>query len=429
MILSEKQILSIREAESRINIWHGAVRAGKSHASLWAFFHFMRFGPPGSCVIVGRTTHTIIRNIIDPMREILGESVKYLIGRQELDFFGRKVYIIPASDARAEGRVRGSTFVGAYVDEATLIPENFFKMLLSRLSLSGARIFCTTNPDSPLHWLKKDFLDRKSELDLSEWHFKLEDNPSLTKHFIDQIKTEYTGLWYQRLIEGRWVQAEGAIYDFFDTNIHCIDYSPYPPSYYIVGVDYGTTNPFSAILIGINPDKNPNCVVEAEYYFDSKKSLRQKTDVEYADDMVKFLSDKYVKSIYIDPSAASFKLEMIRRGFDNIYDAQNEVIDGIRHMSTYIEQGTLKICRNCQHLIEEIQGYVWDPKSQQLGIDKPLKQNDHALDATRYALFTHFFGKDSHEITASDLERRYLEAYGINPTLPRFFQDPTHLHG
>lgn len=425
MELSEKQVASIREADARINIWHGAVRSGKSYASLWRFFHFLRFGPPGPCVIVGRTTHTIIRNIIDPMREVLGNSVKYLVGRQTIDFFGRTIHVIPASDARAESRLRGSTVVGAYVDEASLIPENFFKMLLSRLSMKGAKLFATTNPDSPLHWLKRDFLDRSHKLDLKEWHFKLSDNPSLESDYITHIKNEYVGLWYNRYILGEWVQAEGAVYDFFDRDVHCIDFAPNLAKTYILGVDYGTSNAFSAILVGINSSSYPHIWVESEYYWDAKKEMRQKTNVEYADDIEKFLEGKYVEAIYIDPSAASFKLELRRKGFENVYDAENQVVEGIRKVAEYLSAGTLKICQKCINLIQEIEGYCWDPKAQARGEDKPIKINDHAVDALRYAIYTHFFGKDeAPPLTASDLDRLYRETRGGGSTLPHFFQSP-----
>lgn len=424
MKMSEKQYQSIQEADARLNIWCGAVRSGKSHASMWRFLHFIRFGPPGPLIIVGRTTHTITRNIIDPMRAILGEYVKYWTGKQEMDIFGRKIFCISASDARAEGRIRGSTFVGAYVDEITLIPETFVKMLLSRLSMDGAKFFGTTNPDSPYHWLKRDFLDRADVLDLRTWHFKLEDNPSLGQDFVKQIKSEYSGLWYQRFIEGKWVQAEGAIYDFFDPNLHCLDFPTSSATFYIAGLDYGTVNPLACVLIGVNFDHYPNLWVEDEYYFSSKVAQRQKTDFEYADDIVNFLKGRHVKALYIDPSAASFKLELMKRGLDCLYDAENEVADGIRIVAQYLNQGTFKIMRNCKHLIAEFQSYVWDPKSAKLGVDRPLKENDHALDALRYALYTHFFGKDHSALTARDIDRLYSESRGHQPDLPRFFQAP-----
>jgi PBSX family phage terminase large subunit len=312
------------------------------------------------------------------MRDILGDFVKYYIGKQEMEILGRKIYVVSANDARSEGKIRGSTFVGAYIDEATLLPETFFKMLLSRLSLPGAKLFATTNPDSPYHWLRRDFLDRAADLDLLTWEFKIEDNPSLSGEFVKQIKQEYSGLWYQRFIEGKWVQAEGAVYDFFDPSIHCIDYPTHPATHYIAGIDYGTSNAFACVLIGINYDHWPNMWVESEYYFDSKISQRQKTDYEYANDLELFLKWKPIKAIYIDPSAASFRLELGKRNIDSLFEAKNEVLDGIRLVAQHLTQGTLKICRQCKNTVAQFQSYVWDPKSNKLGVDRPLKENDHA---------------------------------------------------
>lgn len=424
MKMSEKQLLSIREAEARLNIWQGAVRSGKSFASLYCFLHFLRHGPSGPLIIVGRTTRTITTNIIDPMRAILGDYVKYWIGKGEINIFGRKIYAVSANDARAEAKIRGSTYVGAYMDEVTLIPETFFKMLLSRLSLPGAKFFGTTNPDSPYHWLKRDFIDRSPELDLKTWEFKLEDNPSLSDEFVKQIKSEYSGLWYQRFIEGRWVQAEGAIYDFFDPSFHCINTPRNPATFYLAGVDYGTTNPFACVLVGVNFDYFPNMWVEDEYYFNSRVAQRQKTDSEYADDVIKFLENRAVKAIYIDPSATSFRLELQKRGVDNLFEAKNEVSDGIRLVAQYLNQGTLKVCRNCKNLIAEFQSYVWDEKSTVTGVERPLKENDHALDALRYAVYTHYFGNDGASLTPQSLEKLYQESRGARAELPRFFQEP-----
>jgi len=422
--MSEKQYRSIQEADARLNIWQGAVRSGKSHASLWRFLHFVRKGPAGPCVIVGRTSHTIVRNIIDPMRNILGDYVKYLSGKGEVYIFDRQIYVVSANDARSEGKIRGSTFIGAYVDEITLIPESFIKMLLSRLSMDGAKFFGTTNPDSPYHWLKRDFLDRASELDLRTWSFTLEDNPVLSKEFVKQLKSEYSGLWYQRFIEGKWVQAEGAVYGFFDPAIHCIDYPTSHAKQYIAGVDYGTANPFACVIIGINLDHYPNYWVEDEYYFDSKVAQRQKTDFEYAEDLTKFLQGRRISALYIDPSAASFKVELMQRGWDNVFDAENEVADGIRLVSRLLTQGTLKICLKAKNLIAEFQSYLWDDKPDVHGKEKPIKERDHVLDSLRYALFTHLFGKEHSPLTPQALNNMYAESRGYVPNLPTFFQDP-----
>ena len=357
---------------------------------------------------------------------MVGLDARHYSGKRELHIYGKTVHIIGADDERAESKIRGPTFAGAYVDEATIIPESVFKMLISRCAMGGAKIFATTNPDSPYHWLKKDYLENNP--DVKSWQFRLDDNPELTSEEKNYLRRQYRGLWFQRFIEGKWVQAEGAIYDFFDPKLHVIDYAPNIAKYYIVGVDYGTTNPCSFTLLGYNRDKHPNIWVEDEYYFDSKVHQRQKTDSEYAEDLRRFIKDKGPKAIYIDPSAASFKVECQRQGIANLYEAENEVIDGIRKVGDLLNNGTLKVCARCTNLIKEFQSYVWDHKSLLTGVDKPKKENDHALDALRYAIYTHMFAKDSTGMTTQEYERMKMEAFGGMPDLPEWTKQPQDYH-
>lgn len=389
LIFSPAQVDSLREATARINLWCGAVRSGKSFISLWALLDMCHRAPPGNLVIIGRTNDTIKRNIIDELYRIPGIHAYYYPGKRELHMEGRVIYCIGANDERSESKIRGPTFSGAYVDEATLIPESFFKMLLSRLSRSGSYLIATTNPDSPFHWLKREFIDRKDELDIKIFNFTMADNPSLTVEYVDALKKEYRGLWYRRFINGEWCLAEGSVYDFFDESIHVIAEPPSFAKYYIVGIDYGTTNPTAFVLLGFNDEYPVKIWAQKEYYFDSKQEGRQKTDSEYADDFFEFIADYPIKTVFMDPSAASFKLELRRRSQQIVIrDAKNEVLDGIRTVSLRLATGDLKICKNCPKLIQEFQSYVWDPKKSEKGEDQPIKAFDHALDALRYALFT-----------------------------------------
>ena len=388
--LSPKQKLSLMESTARINIWEGAVRSGKSYASLIRWLEYIQEAPQGNLVMIGRTATTIKHNLVDEICTLIGSDARYYAGKNELNLWGKRIYLVGASDERAETKIRGSTFAGAYIDEATLIPESFWVMLLSRLSTDGAKIFTTTNPDSPFHWLKKQYIDRKEELDLKLWQFKLDDNPSLSEAFKTSLKQEYRGLWYRRYIQGEWCLAEGTIYDFFDEAVHTILYPPGRGQSYYIGIDYGTTNPCAFVLIAHNVNHYPNMWVEKEYYYDSAKANRQKTDTEYAEDLTKFMEGYPIDGIYVDPSAASFKLECQRQGIRNIYDAENEVLDGIRFVAGLLTNGTLKLCKCCKNLIQEMGSYVWDSKSKDQGVDKPKKANDHAQDALRYILFTKF---------------------------------------
>jgi PBSX family phage terminase large subunit len=415
-LFSRKQIDSINESTARINIWEGAVRSGKTYASLWRFLFELANGPAGDYAIITRTYDTFRRNILDQLMTNVGADVQYYAGRREINLWGKTVHVIGCDNERAEAKIRGASFCGSYVDETTIIPESVFKQLISRCVMGEAKIFATTNPDSPYHWLKRDYIDGNP--DVKSWQFVLEDNPELTQEKIDYLKRQYKGLWYQRFIQGLWVQAEGAIYDFFDPSIHCIDFAPPMAEYYICGVDYGTTNPTAFTLIGVNRNIYPNMWVESIYYYDSRIKQRQKTDTEYADDLKKFLQGRHVKAVYIDPSAASFKLECQREGINNLFEAKNEVLDGIRQVAKYLNNGTLKICRCCDELIKEFQSYVWDPKCAMTGIDKPLKQSDHLLDSCRYAIYSHFFESDGKHMTSQELDKNYFDSMGYDPNNP-----------
>lgn len=419
---SPLQLKSFRESDAKINIWEGAVRSGKTYISLWRFLTELSEGPDGDYVLIARTYDSFKRNVLPELCTMIGSDTRYYKGNREMKIFGKTIHIVGADDERAESKIRGPTFSGAYVDEVTIIPESVFKMLISRCAMRGAKIFATTNPDSPYHWLKKDFLSGNP--DVKSWKFKLDDNPQLTKEDKEYLKRQYNGLWYERFIEGKWVQAEGTIYEFF-TKERCVIANP--PSYtssYIVGIDYGTTNPCSFVLIGDDPNCIPHKWVEAEYYFDSRVHQRQKTDSEYAEDFQKFISGKPIKAIYLDPSAVSFRVELQKQGITNLYEAENDVMPGIHYLRKLLGNGTLKICEGCTNVIKEFQSYVWDKNSIKTGVDKPKKENDHALDAIRYALYTHSFGKDGKRMTPQDIDRMEAEATGGGgPNLPRFFQD------
>lgn len=423
--LSHKQKQSYAASNARINIWQGAVRSGKTFISLLAFLREVNEGPKGEYCIIARTYDSFKRNLLPLLTYLIGADARYYSGKREMNIWGKTIHIIGADDERAESKVRGPTFKGAYVDEATIIPESVFKMLISRCMMGGAKIFATTNPDSPYHWLKREYLDNNP--DVASWQFTLDDNPELTAEEKDYIKRQYRGLWYQRFVEGLWVQAEGAVYDFFEDRLHVIPHTYSGAHYYIVGIDYGTTNPCAFVLIGVNPDRFPNMWIEDEYYYDSKVHQRQKTDGEYAADLARFIASRHIRAIYLDPSAASFYAELQRSGIRNLYPAQNEVIDGIRVVAHYLNQGTLKVCASCKHVIGEFQSYVWDAKAAQRGIEQPLKQSDHAMDALRYALYSHFFGRSPKSgMSADELDRLFGEALrGDDAGLPPFFRQPS----
>lgn len=383
-----KQLDSILDSTARINVWQGSVSSGKTISSLIRWIEFCQNGAKGNLLMVGKTERTLKRNVIDVLSEILDGSGSLITrtGSGEIQIGSRTIYIVGANDERAEAKIRGLTLAGAYGDEVTLWSESFFNMLLSRLRVPNAQLFLTTNPDSPNHWLKKKFLDRESELDIQNFSFQLGDNHTLDPKYVESLKAEYSppsSLWYRRFINGEWIMAEGAVYDCFDRTENVVSELPKMREYY-VGIDYGTTNPLCALLIGEGVDDQ--LYVVKEYYYDSATKQRQLSDAEYSRELRNFLDGYDVRKIFVDPSAASFITQLWRDNHLGVTKANNNVQDGIRIVYNLIGSRKLKIHSSCNRLIEEIESYVWDVKQQERGEDKPLKRNDHAVDALRYVM-------------------------------------------
>lgn len=411
MIYTKKQLNLMRMWQKnklkRINLLEGSVSSGKTWISLvlWAFW--VKTMPQDKLYMMcGKSLTTLKRNCLLLLQELVGErNFTFSVPNKEGYLFGRHILLEGAHDSRSESKIRGLTLQGAYCDELTQFPQDFFIMLLSRLRLPGAKLIATTNPDAPGHWLKKDYIDRADELDFLDVKFIIDDNTTLPEDYVTAIKKEYSGVFYERFIAGNWVLAEGIIYPMYEKAI-----APPPqdikPSDYCISIDYGTMNAFAALLWA-----KYGSIWHAvnEYYYSGRDKGITKTDEEYADAvdaLVAPIMEKREKIVnegkaeyfqkirtIVDPSAASFitTLRKRKRGmyssqsWYNVIPADNDVVDGIRDTATAMELGLIKISPNLNHLIDELRGYVWDSAS---GEDRPLKINDHACDALRYHVFT-----------------------------------------
>jgi PBSX family phage terminase large subunit len=280
-----------------------------------------------------------------------------------------------------------------YCDEMTLYPESIIDMIDTRLSNPHSMGFASMNPSHPGHKLKQ-WIDRAEAGNQNYYslHFTLDDNPFLDNSYKSRIKNSLSGVFYKRNYLGLWCLAEGAIFDFFDKQVHVVKKPPASAEYWVAGIDYGTVNAFACILVGVSTGRSTQtgkCMwVEKEYYWDPKAKGRQKTNSEFAEDVCNFLEPHYVKQIYIDPSAEAFQLELRRRGMHVIH-ANNNVENGIQIMTSEMAKGNLFICKECTNTIREVEGYVWDNKAAERGEDQPVKKHDHSVDALRYVMASH----------------------------------------
>lgn len=381
-----------------MTILRGPVRSGKNWTMIpKLIFALNTYNPGGERVMFGVSKDTIYHNVLNDIFNFVGTK-GYSYNRQtgELWIGNAQWRVVGAKDEGSEKFIRGSTVGIAYGDELVKIPQSFLEMMLSRMSPEGARIYGTTNADSPFHYLYTDYINNQKKIEdgfLETIRFTMRDNLSLSNAKIIQFESMFKGVFKQRFIDDEWVVAEGGIYkDVIDDGLLYDDDSR-PIGLYgsggfvemFIPIDYGTGNPTVFLHI---IDDGTTYWVDREYYWDSKETTVQKTDGQYVDDLIKFRGDYAPNAqCIVDPSAASLKAEMNLRGVWHC-DADNDVENGIRNTMSLLAQKKIRIHKRCVKLYAELGSYAWNIKKQKLGVDEPLKQHDHAPDALRYFVQT-----------------------------------------
>jgi PBSX family phage terminase large subunit len=366
------------EKDSRINILEGSVRSGKTWALHAKILYGCKYPVAGWRFITGQTKETIFINVLNDLFSIVG-SKYYTYNHQSglLSLFNTKWKVMGAKDEGSEKFLRGATIGLAICDELVIMPEGFFKMLLTRMSPAGARLYGTTNPDQPLHWLKTEYLDdqakRKAGLVWS-MHCTMDDNPNLPAEFVEAQKQFYKGLFYQRFILGLWVMAEGAIWgDAWSDDL--IYYEP-PATLknagghidHWISNDYGTNHPHVYQEFW---DDGDVVWLDREWVWDSKEEMRQLTDGQYAEKLIEFMGRNRGCQVLIPPDALSFRQECINRGIW-VTEANNEVVEGIQTVAGMMVMRKLRVNRQCRRTIRGINTYAWDPSKARRGIEEPL---------------------------------------------------------
>lgn len=384
-MLSSKQREYLAHCSHRWNIKTGATGSGKTYVDYLAVIpkRLLALRGQGAAVLLGNTQGTLVRNVLDPMREIWGgELVGTVSSDNTARLFGRRVHILGADSRKHVARLQGMTIEYAYGDEITTWHEDVFQMLKSRLRCPHSCFDGTCNPDSPEHWFRK-FLD--SDADIFCQSSTIDDGV-LPPEIVRQLKAEYAGtVFYDRFILGKWALASGLVYPFVANA---------PDAYFFhgptagmdgqfwVSIDYGTHNPCSMGLWCVQATR---ALRLKESYYDSRKTRAQRTDEEHYTALEELTRGYYIQGVVVDPSAASF-IETIRRhGRFMVRPAENDVVNGIRTTATLLQSGRVLLHDSCTDSLREFKTYSWDDKARQ---DKVIKENDHAMDDIRYFCVT-----------------------------------------
>ena len=386
----------------------GSIRAGKTLCmslsfALWAMAKFNG----QNFIMAGKTVGAFRRNVLFWLKLML-QAQGYKIKDRRADNLveiskGEIInyfYIFGGKDERSQDLVQGITAAGVFLDEVALMPQSFANQALARCSVKGSKYWFNCNPEGPNHWFKVEWIDKAKEKNILHLHFTMDDNPSLDEDTKERYRKMFVGVFYQRFILGLWVLAEGIIYHNFDKDKHTIDEKELPNNFdfYYVTSDYGITNPQVFLLCGIKYIKGiPHLYLINEYYNTGTKKNKYgqeekivKTDTLFLEDYKNFIGDLSIRKTIIDPSATSL-INLFKENNIKVKEADNTVVDGINLVLNWLEEGRIHIvAKRCPNIIKEFFSYIWDEKAQERGEDKPVKTNDHALDALRYLLMTVF---------------------------------------
>lgn len=369
-------------------ICDGAVRSGKSLVMFisfvsWAFYDFSG----GNFAICGKTVTSVKRNLITPMKSVLesiGFSVRVLETKNLMivsrggitNYF----YIFGGKDESSASLIQGMTLCGVLLDEVALMTRSFVEQALARCSVEGSKFWFNCNPEHPGHWFYTEWIKKAQEKNALYLHFTMKENPSLSKKMLDRYASLYSGAFFERFVEGKWVAASGLVYPMFDSKM--LADPPGKCKEYYISVDYGTVNPTSMGLWGLFDGVWYRL---KEYYFSSKKAGCQKTDEEYYAELEKLAGERKIEAVICDPSAASFITCIGRHGRFAVIPGNNQVLSGIRLVSDKLRDGNIRICKGCADTIREFSLYRWDESRNE---DAVKKENDHAMDDIRYFVST-----------------------------------------
>lgn len=371
-------------------ICDGAVRSGKTVCMslsfiVWSFYDF----DDTSFALCGKTIASLKRNLIVPMLPILtslGFDCKEKTSKNyiEISYKGRanRFYLFGGKDEGSAALIQGMTLGGILLDEVALMPRSFVEQAIARCSVEKSKLWFNCNPEHPMHWFYCEWIKKAEEKNCLYLHFTMKDNPGLTSNIRKRYESLYSGAFYQRFIEGKWVAAYGAVYSMFSQEIHIKSPCVAQCEKYYVSCDYGTVNPCSMGLWGLYQGKWYRL---REYYYNSRTQGQQRTDMEHYDGLVKLAGNLPVEAVVVDPSAASFIQCIRREGKFKVIPAKNDVIDGIRLVSDALKKEEIYFSSQCKDTLREFSLYRWDESSSK---DAPKKENDHAMDDVRYFVST-----------------------------------------
>lgn len=292
---------------------------------------------------------------------------------------GGKVFIRSADEPLG---LEGMTLHWAWLDEAGMMSRLVWTVIRSRVSITGGQVLITTTPYN-MGWLYQEFYlpwkEGKDE-DLEVFSWKSTDNPYFSKEYYEKEKKRLSPQEFARRYEGEFTRMEGLVYelpneqilDQTQENLARIQY----PDQVIGGIDWGFRNPAAIVVLLV---KDGIWYVRDEYY------KTEKTTAEIIQQAKQFEKQYGVNRWYPDPHEPD-RIEEMRRAGMYVLEANDDVKHGISQIQQLIREKRLYVFNNCRSFLDEINYYHYPEDDIK---DLPEKENDHLMDAMRYAIATY----------------------------------------
>ncbi len=408
---SKKQLDFFYSGNHDFHILSGKTGSAKSFIANVRLMGEMASDPPNSISIFsGNTFESLYDNVVQPFLDLdenIGDfEYRSVAGRPRMicKLNNSQAVLVGANNEGAEQRIQGKPSVRRhYGDEIVKQPKSFVDQVLSRLrykdengKLAVGQAFWTCNPDHPYHFIKSEYIDNR-KLDVNNWYFDFWDNPIMTQEWIDKQKARYSGVFYQRMIEGKWVAAEGVVYDKFDRTKHVVtDYPKEAIKEYVLGIDWGYEHPMSIGLFAVDNDGGYWLIDEIHVrhqLIDATLVTLLKAkgwfDIDFHGRKVK-PSEAYADSAMPAYIQQFYDLTGIPcHGADK---GPGSVVQGIQEVQRHFMKKPngaygLRIMSNCVEAIRGHESYTWMAGRGGLK-DEPKKENDDACDMVRYVIYT-----------------------------------------
>lgn len=399
----------------KMMILTGAIRSGKTFIDNLLFLYELKrtalqATKTGNLhpqyILAGASSGSIQNNVINSLDKQFGLRLNP-DRHNHFHLFGVDIVPVYTESIRGLAGARGFDSSGAYINEASLANQEVFQEILNRCSDPGARIICDSNPDSPQHWLKTDYIDNDNpKLKTVSYRFTLDDNTFLDPGYAQQIKAATpSGMLYDRAIKGLWVTGEGVVYKDFDERTMTIDRKDLPDGLaYTAGVDWGFEHPTAIEIIG-HDDKGNYYLVDEAY------GQLEQVDPYWISVAQRFRKKYGMNMPYYCDTARNEHIQNFKQHHINAKFGYKNVLDGVERVASLIKQHRFFVVKDAApNFINEIYQYVWDENT-----GAPKKEHDHAQDAVRYCIATPLWLAEQNKRRNTDRTRstNYLNDLGL----------------